>query len=63
MSRTIKGKEPRVVVVLGTEAETARKIEILTLQMRQKNPKARRGDLIDHLLPWALANGYNPNKK
>jgi len=47
----------------GTKAETLRIAEILTLQMRQRNPKARRGDMFDHLLPWALANGYNPNKK
>ena len=48
---------------LGIDAETLRKIEILTLQMRQRNPKARKGDVIDDVIPFALANGYNPNKK
>jgi hypothetical protein len=58
MARKIKSTEPRVTANLGIDAETLRKIEILTLQMRQRNPKARRGDMVDHLLPWALARGY-----
>ena len=58
MARKIKGTEPRVTANLGIDAETLRKIEILTLQRRKKQPKARRGDVLDHLIPWALANGY-----
>lgn len=63
MSRTIKkGKEHRVVLVAGTEAETKRQIQEWNLQRRKKEPKTRIGNELDYLVPWALANGYNPKK-
>ena len=58
MARKIKGTEHRVTITAGTEAETKRQLQEWALKRQKKQPKAHRGDVLDHLIPWALARGY-----